>query len=131
MSNPSAPAARWLPPVAADLVCVLVFAMAGKASHEASRSDWVVLAIVWPYALSVALVHAALLAGGRPPRRVWPEGVAVLAVTFLLGTRLRVMSGRGIAAGFLAVTAVFLALTMPGWRTILLLATRRRASHPT
>jgi FtsH-binding integral membrane protein len=112
--------------VVADLVCVLVFAIAGKTSHEASTSDWVVLAIVWPYALSVVLAHAGLLLRGRPTRRIWPEGVVVLSVTYVLGMVLRVVSGRGIAGGFLVVAVVFLALTMLGWRTILLLAARRR-----
>ena len=109
----------WLLPLVADLVCVLVFAAAGKSSHEASDSEWVVLAIVWPYALSVVLAHAGLLLRGRLTRRVWPEGVVVLAVTYVLGTLLRAASGRGIAVGFLVVAVVFLALTMLGWRTIL------------
>ena len=113
----------------ADLVCVLVFAMAGKSSHEANQSEWVVLAIVWPYALSVVLAHAGLLMGGRETRRVWPEGAVVLAVTYVLGMLLRAASGRGIAVGFLVVAVLFLALTMLGWRAVLLLATRRRASR--
>jgi hypothetical protein len=36
------------------------------------------------------------------------------------------VSGRGIAVGFLVVAAVFLALTMLGWRAILRLVSRRR-----
>jgi hypothetical protein len=109
----------WLLPVLADLVCVLVFAAAGKSSHEAGDSEWVVLAIVWPYALSVVLAHAGLLLRGRHTRRVWPEGAVVLAVTYVLGMVLRLLSGRGIAGGFLVVAVVFLALTMLGWRTVL------------
>ena len=111
--------AGWLLPVVADLVCVLVFAAAGKGTHEASDSEWVVLAIVWPYALSVVLAHTGLLLRGRQTRRVWPEGAVVLAVTYVLGTVLRLVSGRGIAVGFLVVAVVFLALTMLGWRAIL------------
>ncbi len=103
----------------ADLVCVLVFAAAGKGTHEANDSEWVVLAIVWPYALSVVLAHTGLLLRGRQTRRVWPEGAVILAVTYVLGTLLRLVSGRGIAVGFLAVAVVFLALTMLGWRASL------------
>ena len=77
------------------------------------------LAIVWPYALSVVVAHAGLLLRGRQTRRLWPEGVVVLAVTYVLGTLLRLLSGRGAAGGFLVVSVVFLALTMLGWRTIL------------
>jgi hypothetical protein len=111
-------------PVLVDLGCVFAFAAAGKTSHEAGQSGWVVLAIVWPYALSVALAHGALLVAGRETRRTWPEGAVVLAVTYVLGTVLRVVSGRGVAGGFLVVAVLFLALTMLGWRVILRLVTR-------
>jgi len=113
----------------ADLVCVLVFALGGKTSHEASASDWVVAAIVWPYALAVVLAHAGLLLRGRQPRRIWPEGVVVLAVTYVLGMVLRVLSGRGIAVGFLVVAVLFLALTMVGWRCVVQLLLRGRTSR--
>lgn len=119
----------WLAPVLADLVCVGVFALAGRSSHESGSSGWVVVAIMWPFALSVVAAHAIVLRSGRPARRVWPEGVAVLAVTYVLGMVLRVASGRGIAAGFLVVALVFLALTMLGWRTVRWLVTRRRTSR--
>lgn len=125
------PPTGWLGPVLADLVCVLVFAIAGKTSHEASSPASVVLAIAWPFALSTVIAHAGLLLRRRRTRRAWPEGVVVLLVTYLLGMVLRVMSGRGIATSFLIVAVVFLALAMLGWRTVLLLATRRRSSPAT
>jgi hypothetical protein len=120
------PARGWLTPLILDLGCVLVFAIAGKGSHEAGRSEWVVLAIVWPFAVAVLVAHVGWLVRARDARRVWSEGVVVLGVTFVLGMVLRVVSGRGIAPGFLVVAAVFLALTMLGWRAALRLATRRR-----
>ena len=123
----SARVAGRLSPLLADLVCVLVFAMAGKSSHESSTSDWVVLAIVWPFALSVVLAHAGFLLRRRSTSRTWPEGVVVLTVTYVLGVVLRLVSGRGIAGGFLVVALVFLALTMLGWRALLWLASRGRA----
>jgi Protein of unknown function (DUF3054) len=110
-------------------VCVLVFSFGGKSSHEASSSDWVVLAIVWPFALSVAVAHAVLLMGGRRTRRLWPEGVLIVSATFVLGMVLRVLSGRGIAVGFLVVAAVFLALSMLGWRTALRLVTNENTKR--
>jgi hypothetical protein len=112
------PAGRWLAPLLADLVCVLAFAFGGKSSHEAGESGWVVLAIVWPYALSALLAHAFLVWRSRSTRSVWPGGVIVLAVTYVLGMALRVLSGRGIAVGFLVVAAIFLAVTMLGWRAL-------------
>ncbi len=107
---------------------MLVFAFAGKTSHEASDSDWVVLAIVWPYALGVALAHAGLLLRGLQARRVWPEGGVVLAVTYVLGMLLRAVSGRGIAVAFLVVALLFLTLTMLGWRFIVQLFMNRRTT---
>jgi hypothetical protein len=105
---------------------VLAFAVGGRASHEAGASGWVVVAIVWPYAVAVAVAHAALLARGRQPLRIWPEGGVVLAVTYVLGMVLRAVSGRGVAVDFLVVAGLFLALTMLGWRSVAELATRRR-----
>jgi hypothetical protein len=40
---------------------------------------------------------------------------------------LRGLSGRGLAPGFLVVAAVFLAVTMLGWRVVVGLVVRRRA----
>ncbi len=115
-------------PVIADLICVLALALGGKSSHEPGDSDWVVLTIVWPFAAAVLLAHLLLVWRHRPARRPWPEGVVVLAVTYAAGMVLRGLSGRGLAPGFLVVAALFLALTMLGWRLAALLVVRRRAA---
>jgi predicted Abi (CAAX) family protease len=104
---------------------VLVFAFGGKSSHEASSSDWIVLAIVWPFVASVLVAHVLLLVRGLDARRVWPEGALVLFVTYVVGMVLRVLSGRGIEVGFLVVALLFLALTMLGWRSVVRLGARR------
>ena len=124
---PPAPVRAWLLLLLADLVCVLVFAAAGKGSHEAGASELVVLAIVWPYAVGVLLAHVGLLWRGGSPARGRPDGVVVLVVTYVVGMVLRVASGRGIAVGFLVVAAIFLALTMLGWRALAHLVARRRS----
>jgi hypothetical protein len=110
---------------------VLAFALAGSASHDGDESgSALVLAIVWPFALTVAIVHFALVWRGRATHRIWPEGVLVLVVTYALGMLLRGVSGRGLAVAFLVVAALFLALTMLGWRVLVqLVARRRRAAH--
>lgn len=107
---------------------MLALAAGGKRSHEPGDSDWVVLAILWPYAVAAGLAHGWLAARGRPTGRPWPEGVVVLAVTYGLGMLLRAISGRGLAPGFLVVAGVFLALTMLGWRAVAQLAARRRTA---
>lgn len=123
---------RRLWPLLADLACVLALAIGGKSSHEAGDSDWVVLAIVCPFALAVVVAHGVLLGRDRPARRLWPEGITVLAVTYVVGMLLRALSGRGLAAGFLVVAALFLAVTMLGWRCVAWVVERacrhRRAS---
>lgn len=123
------PISQWLWPLAADLVCVVALAVGGKGAHEANESDWVLLAILWPFALAAVLVHGWLISQGRWAGRGWPEGMIVLAVTYVLGMVLRAFSGRGLAPGFLVVAGTFLALTMLGWRGLVQLAERRRAER--
>lgn len=118
-------------PLVADLGCVLALAVGGKNTHDASDPVWVVLAIVWPFAVAAGLAHGWLISRGRQTRRVWPEGAAVLAATYVIGMLLRALSGRGLAPGFLIVAGVFLAFTMLGWRLAVQLATGRRAHRAT
>lgn len=127
-STPPRPPVRWLGALVLDLVCVLALAVGGKSSHDAGESEWVVLAIVWPFALAVLVAHGLLAWRARPARRVWPEGVAALVVTYALGMVLRALSGRGLAPGFLVVAALFLTLTMLGWRVVMQLVERRRVT---
>lgn len=116
---------RWLWPLLADLACVLALAVGGKGTHDADDPAWVVLAIAWPFALAATLSHAGLAWRRWQPRRVWPEGAIVLVATYGLGMFLRALSGRGLAPGFLVVAAIFLAVTMLGWRVAL----QMRARH--
>ena len=124
MNRLASPPAAWIWPLVADLVCVLALALGGKNTHEAHDSEWIVLVIAWPFAVATALAHAGLLARKRPTLRLWPEGVIVLAVTYALGMTLRAMSGRGMAPGFLVVAAIFLAVTVLGWRGLASLRSR-------
>ncbi len=116
---------RSLGPLVADLVCVLALAVGGANAHDGGESYWVVLVIMWPFAVAAGLAHAWLGWRGRQSRQVWPEGVVVLAVTYVLGMALRVVSDRGIAPAFLVVAALVLAVTMLGWRFVVQIASRR------
>jgi hypothetical protein len=120
---------RWLWPLVADVGCVLALAAGGRRSHDPTDPGWVVLAIVWPFALAAGLAHLWLASRGKDTRRVWPEGVIVLAVVYVLGMLLRAASDRGLAPAFLVVAGVFLGLTMLGWRGVVQLAARRRATR--
>lgn len=128
MTSKSRPA-RWLAPLAADLLCVLALAAGGKDTHDADQSEWVVLVIAWPFALAAAAAHLALLSRGRSTSRVWPEGAVVVVVTHVLGMVVRGLAGRGLAPGFLVVAGLFLTATMLGWRLVVRLVTRRRAAR--
>jgi FtsH-binding integral membrane protein len=113
----------------ADLVCVVAFAAGGKDAHDQSSTWWVVLRIAWPFALACLIGWAVVVRRGWDSRQWRPAGVAVLASTYVLGMVLRLISGRGIAVGFLIVSIVFLAVTMLGWRLLAgWLVRRRRAA---
>ncbi len=108
---------------------MVALALGGRNTHEPDGTAWVLLAIAWPFALSAGVAHVGLTLSGRRTSRVWPEGVIVLAVTYALGMILRGVSGRGLAAGFLVVAAIFLAVTMLGWRGVAHLASRKRTAR--
>ncbi|WP_017935803.1 DUF3054 domain-containing protein [Nocardioides sp. Iso805N] len=112
----------------ADLVCVVAFAAGGKSAHDESSTWWVIARIAWPFALACLLGWAYVARRGWDPRQVRPAGIAVLAATYVLGMVLRLISGRGIAIGFLIVAIIFLSLTMLGWRLVAGWVTRRRAA---
>lgn len=115
----TAPASRTAPvwPAAvADAVAVLAFTLIGIASHDGSF----VAAfgrVVWPFALAAAIGWAVTRAW-QDPARVWPTGVLIWVVTVVGGLALRGVSGQGLAWSFALVTAIFLAITMLGWRAL-------------
>lgn len=117
---------RYLAPLA-DLVCLVAFAVIGRQTHESSSSGWVVLAILWPFLVAATVGWIGAMWNGMRGLRVWPGGVLILVVTYLLGMALRDVSGRGLAGGFLAVAAIFLTVTMLGWRAAYAGIVRRRS----
>jgi hypothetical protein len=114
----------WRPIVlaaAADLGCVLVFVVIGRASHVKGESLAGIASTAWPFLAGLAAGWAAARAwrqplGLRPAATVWLAAVA-------LGMILRVISGQGTAAAFIAVALVFLGLFLFGWRLAALLVT--------
>ncbi|MFT4082969.1 MAG: DUF3054 domain-containing protein [Nocardioides sp.] len=101
---------------AGDVVCVLLFALGGHQSHEASSSQLVTLRIAWPFLVACALAWLMLVWRSWDARRIVPAGVTVWLTTFVVGMALRLVSGRGVELAFLIVSLVFLGLTMIGWR---------------
>ena len=97
------------------MLCVLAFVMIGRASHQAGESLAGVTSTAWPFLAGLAAGEAATRAWRRPAALV-PTGVGVWLATVALGQLLRVVSGQGTDAAFIAVSAVFLGLFLIGWR---------------
>lgn len=125
-TDPRRSALPLLPALLADLGCVVGFALGGRSTHESGGTVSVLLAIAWPFAAAALLAHGLLLLRGQPPVPIWPSGVLVVGLTYVLGMTLRVVSGRGVEGGFPVVAALFLAATMLGWRAVVVLARRSR-----
>jgi Na+/melibiose symporter-like transporter len=135
-ASPTARTAPLWTAAAADAASVLVFAVAGIASHDGSMAA-ALGRVVWPFALAAALGWV-LTRAWHDPARIWPTGVLIWLVTVVGGLALRGVSGQGLAWTFVLVTTLFLALTMLGWRALLAAGLRRRhpsglsqAQHPT
>ncbi|WP_146903289.1 DUF3054 domain-containing protein [Cellulomonas aerilata] len=119
--------------VALDVAVVVGFAAAGRSSHAESGDVAGVLGTAWPF-LAAAAAGWLVTRAWRAPTRVRPTGVVVWAAAWGLGLALRGLSGDGLAAPFVAVSAVVLAAGLVGWRavaTALSAVRRRRARRPT
>ena len=112
--------------LALDLVCVLVFAAVGRASHAEGVTLAGLAVTAWPF-LAGALVGTAAAARRRRPGSLG-SGLLVWLGTVLLGLLLRALTGAGVAASFVVVTAVVLAAFLLGWRGLVRVAAGRVAA---
>ena len=108
----------------ADVCCVLVFVVIGRANHHAGESLAGVASTAWPFLAGLAAGELATRAWRRPLALV-PTGVGVWAGTVAGGQVLRVISGQGTAAAFVVVSLLFLGLFLLGWRLAVRLVARR------
>ncbi|MFI2104950.1 DUF3054 domain-containing protein [Isoptericola sp. NPDC019693] len=121
----SAPRPAW-PAAVCDLVCVAVFTLVGTANHDTGGDVGHVALVGLTFVVGLAVGWLATRAW-RAPAQVWPTGVAVWFATVALGLVLRPVLGvGGVEVSFAIVTAVFLGVTMLGWRALAALAARRR-----
>jgi hypothetical protein len=107
-----------------DLVSVVAFVAIGMQNHNETGDSFLQVAAPFVAALAVAWVVAAPL---RAPDSL-KAGAVIWLVTLVGGMLLRRVGGDGTAAAFIAVAAVFLAVTMLGWRGVRLLLGRRSAA---
>jgi hypothetical protein len=113
-----------------DLVCVLVFAAIGRASHGEDLGPSGLATTTWPFAagwlVGWVLVLAVRLARARPLGV--PTGTLVWLPTVVVGMLLRAVSGAGVETSFVVVATLVLGLFLLGWRGLarLVLRPRRR-----
>jgi hypothetical protein len=99
----------------ADLCCVLLFVVIGRANHHAGGSIAGLANTAWPF-LTGAVAGMLVMRYRRRPTAVVPTGVGVWLCTVVIGMLLRVVSGQGAAVAFILVALAFLGLFQVGWR---------------
>ena len=114
-----------LVPIIIDVVAVVAFAVAGRASHGLDPAG--VLVTAWPFLVALAVAWGALVVlrdDGYGP------GAAILVwlVTLAGGMGLRLASGDTAAVPFVIVATLFLAAAFGGWRLVAWLLRHRRAA---
>ena len=112
-----------------DIALVLIFVIIGRASHAKGETLAGIASTSWPFLAGLGAGWLAARAWRRP-LAVWPDGVVIWLSTVALGMLLRVVSGQGTAAAFIAVALVFLALFLLGWRLLARLARLTLLARP-
>jgi hypothetical protein len=115
---------------ALDAMLVVTFAIAGRSSHAEGLDVAGVWGTAWPFLVGAAAGWVASLAWRRPAA-VWPTGIAVWAGALVVGMALRALTGHGIAAPFIVVATITLALFLIGWRAVAALVLALRARRRT
>ena len=125
MSNADRPAVSTaLKALAADAVCIIVFAAIGRRSHAEGLTVSGIAETAWPF-LTGAGVGWLLAQGWKRPTSPAPTGVVVWICTVALAMVLRKATGAGTAASFIVVASVVTAVLLLGWRGAVQLFLRR------
>ncbi len=109
---------------ATDVACVLVFAAAGRRSHDEGVTLGGVVQTAWPFIVGAGLGWL-LSRGWRAPRALLPTGVAVWLSAVVFGMLLRTITGAGTARAFIVVACAVTAALLLGWRALALAVGRR------
>jgi predicted lipid-binding transport protein (Tim44 family) len=112
----------------ADVCCVLLFVVIGRASHTKGESLTGVASTAWPFLAGLAAGWLAARVWRRPAA-ILPSGVAAWLGTVAVGMVLRVLAGQGTAFAFILVALIFLALFLLGWRLLARAVPRFRPSR--
>jgi hypothetical protein len=115
-----------LPALAVDVICITVFAIVGRSSHQEATDLLGVVHTAWPF-LAGCLVGTVVGRTWRHPLSL-KSGVAVWLGTVVGGMTLRLLTGAGVQLSFIVVASCVLALFLIGWRAGLRLIEHARAS---
>ena len=113
----------------ADIGCVLLFVVIGRASHHKGETQAGIASTAWPFLAGLALGWFEARAWRRPPAIV-PAGVGAWLGAVAVGMVLRVIAGQGTAFAFILVALAFLGLFLLGWRLAARLVTQFRTPSP-
>ena len=116
-----------LPAIAVDVICITVFAMVGRSSHQEATDLLGVAHTAWPF-LAGCLVGTVLGRSWRHPFAL-SSGVAVWLGTVVGGMTLRLLTGAGVQLSFVLIASLVLALFLIGWRAGLRLIQHARARN--
>jgi len=115
-----------LPAIAVDVICILVFAIVGRSSHQEATDLLGVAQTAWPF-LAGCLLGTLIGRTWRHPYSL-AAGVAVWLGTVVGGMTLRALTGAGVQLSFIVVASCVLAAFLIGWRTVLRLIQHARAN---
>jgi len=101
----------------ADIACVLVFVVIGRASHGRGETLGGVASTAWPFLAGLGAGWLAARAWARPAA-IWPAGAAAWLGTVAVGMALRVIAGQGTAVAFILAALAFVGLFLLGWRLV-------------
>jgi Protein of unknown function (DUF3054) len=117
-----------LPALAVDVICIMVFAIVGRSSHQEATDLLGVAQTAWPF-LAGCLVGTVIGRTWRHPLSL-KAGVAVWLGTVVGGMTLRLLTG-AVQPSFVLVASLVLALFLIGWRAGLRLIQHARARTST
>jgi hypothetical protein len=118
-----------LPAIAVDVICITIFAIIGRSSHQEATDLLGVVHTAWPF-LAGCLVGTVIGRTWRHPLSL-NSGVAVWLGTVVGGMTLRLITGAGVQLSFVLVASCVLALLLIGWRAGLRLIQHARARTST
>ncbi|HVD81385.1 MAG TPA: DUF3054 domain-containing protein [Propionibacteriaceae bacterium] len=118
-----------LPAIAVDVICITIFAIIGRSSHQEATDLLGVVHTAWPF-LAGCLVGTVIGRTWRHPLSL-TSGVAVWLGAVVGGMTLRLVTGAGVQLSFVLVASFVLALLLIGWRAGLRLIQHARARSST